>query len=73
MVSNMRNNVFIAVFVPESLKLTGSESYSAERVRKFRKKQEALHCNTDVTACNEEKEIKKEIDYQLIADMYNDT
>lgn len=71
-------------FVPESLKLTGSESYSAERVRKYRKKQEVLHCNTDVTncngcvtACNEEieseKEIKKEIDYQLIADMYNDT
>lgn len=63
-------------FVPESLKLTGSESYSAERVRRFRKNQKALQCNTDVTdcnadvtACNEEKETKT--DYQMIADMYN--
>lgn len=86
----LRENNMISIdenfdcFVPESLKLTGSESYSAERVRKFRKKQEVLHCNTDVTGCNDcvtacneekelEKEIKKEIDYQLIADMYNDT
>lgn len=56
-------------FVPESLKLTGSESCSAERVRRFRKKQQVLHCNTDVTACNEEKE--GSADYQQIADMYN--
>lgn len=45
--------------------VTGSESYSAERVRRHR----ALHCNTDklqcnndVTSCNEEKEIEKEIE-----------
>ena len=71
-------------FVPESLKLTGSESYSAERMRRKRQKERTSHCDigvtesdASVTACDEEiqseKEIKKEIDYQLIADMYNDT
>ena len=86
----LRENNMISIdenfdcFVPESLKLTGSESYSAERMRKKRQKEKMLHCDTDVTksdidvtACDEEleieKEIKKEIDYQLIADMYNDT
>lgn len=58
-------------FIPESLKLIGSECYSAERVRRFRKNQKTLQCNTDVTmgnGCvmprNEEKEIEleKEID-----------
>ena len=64
--------------------LIGSETDSAERVRNFRKKK-ALQCNTTVTSCNTEIEIEKEIDkeieiekrervdYQLIADMYNDT
>lgn len=54
-------------FMPECLKLIGSESYSAERVRRFRKKQEALQCNTDVTdgnacvtACNGGKGREKE-------------
>jgi predicted phage replisome organizer len=43
--------------------LTGSESYSAERVRRFREKQQlALHGNAAVTACNEEIEIEKEIE-----------
>lgn len=69
-------------FMPESLRMIGSENYSAERVRRFRKKQEALHCNTDVIGGNEEKELELEkesegekegrANYQLIADMYND-
>lgn len=50
----------------ECAKMTGSESTSAARVRKYRSK-EALQCNTDVTDCNEVKqicngEIEKEID-----------
>lgn len=41
--------------------MTGSEGYSAERVRRFRSKQQlALQCNTDVTGCNEEKREKRE-------------
>ncbi len=72
-------------FIPQAVDCTGSESYSAERVRRFREKK-ALQCNgdvtegnTNVTSCNEEieKEIELykelEIDYQQIADMYNDT
>lgn len=40
----------------ECAKMTGSESTSAARVRKYRSK-EALQCNTDVTGCNEVKQI----------------
>ena len=63
----LRENNMISIdenfdcFVPESLKLTGSESYSAERMRKKRQKEKMLHCDTDVTksdidvtACDEE-------------------
>ena len=49
------------ISIPEVDRITGSECYSAERVRNYRKKQKALQCNTDVTggngdvmACNEE-------------------
>ena len=35
--------------LPEAAKAIGSESKSAERVRKFREKKNALHCNADVT------------------------
>lgn len=69
----LRENNMISIdensdcFMPESLRLTGSESYSAERVRRYRKKRETLHCNMDVTncnvgvtACNEEIELEKE-------------
>lgn len=44
--------------LPEVLELVGSESVSAERVRRFRERQasqsdgEALQCNADVTECN---------------------
>jgi len=69
-------------------KVIGSEDASAERVRNYRERQKALHCNTNVTEvkriCNVEKEIEKEIeidtrdrdkriDYQQIVDMYNET
>lgn len=37
--------------LPEALELVGSESVSAERVRRFRERQ-ALQCNADVTECN---------------------
>lgn len=75
-------------FVPESLKLTGSECYSAERMRRKREREKASHCDRDVTqsdaivtSCDEEIELEKEIeiekresiDYQQIADMYNKT
>jgi predicted phage replisome organizer len=71
--------------------LIGKESESAERVRRFREKNnvKALQCNANVTGCNEnvtiEKEIEKEIeidiekekreksDYKNIVAMYNET
>lgn len=37
--------------LPECVKMIGSECSSAERVRALRERK-ALHCNTDVTACN---------------------
>ena len=78
-------------FLPQALECTGSECYSAERMRRLRKKKSS-QCgsnvtvsDTDVTSCDEEIELEKEIelelekenrervDYQQIADMYNDT
>lgn len=67
----------------ETDKLIGSESYSAERVRRHRERiasehdrQKALQCNADETkcnadetACNEEIEIEKEIDNNSITDV----
>ena len=45
---------------------TGSENDSAQRVRDYRNRQKALHCNDDVTRvkriCNAEKEKDKEIE-----------
>lgn len=61
--------------LPHVIDSIGSESASAERVRKHREKQKALHCNTDVTPllqdetnCNTEKEKDKEIDDIYIPD-----
>lgn len=52
----------------ECAKMTGSESTSAARVRKYRSK-EALQCNTDVTGCNEVKQIcNGEIDVARFGD-----
>jgi predicted phage replisome organizer len=50
----------------ETIKCIGSESASAERVRKHReKKQKALQCNTQVTIGNTEIEKEKEIDLEI--------
>ena len=55
------------IFMGEVEKLIGSESESAERVRRFRQNQKALLGNGDVQNCNteiekeEEKEINKEL------------
>lgn len=52
----------------ETIKCIGSESASAERVRKHREikaeKQKALQCNTQVTTCNIEIEKEKEIELE---------
>jgi predicted phage replisome organizer len=71
--------------------LIGKESESAERVRRFREKNnvKALQCNANVTGCNENVTIEKEIeidkdieidkekreksDYKNIVAMYNET
>lgn len=54
-------------FMPEALKNTGSECYSAERVRRHRENKRALQCNTNVTGSdgcvtdsNEELELELE-------------
>ena len=46
--------------LPETLALIGSETASAQRVRTYRQRQKALHCNTDVQ--NRNREIEKEIE-----------
>lgn len=61
--------------LPESCKMTGSESKSAERVRKHRErkkqldlqveKQKTLQCNTYVTNSNEHKELELEKEIEL--------
>ena len=56
-------------FFPEAIEQVGSENSSAQRVREFRERQRALHCNADVTQvkrlCNTEIEIDKDIDKDL--------
>ena len=52
------------IYMAECAKLIGSETAGAERVRKFREKQKALPCNADVTNCNTEIEIEKDIEYR---------
>lgn len=56
------------IYMEEVEKMIGSESWSADRVRRYREKQKLLQCNTDVTSCNEEKEIEKEIDIEIEKD-----
>ena len=48
------------IFMAEVDKLIGSESWSAERVRRHRERQNLLQCNTTVTSCNEEIDIEKD-------------
>jgi len=53
-------------YLPDTKDSTGCETAVASRVRKYREKQKALQCNTDVTKakhlCNGEKEIEKELE-----------
>jgi len=64
--------------IPQVRELTGSESESAARVRKHRKKKEteSLHCNALVTGSNKivttEKEIEKEIELETHTEIEND-
>ncbi len=72
-------------FLPQAVEYTGSECYSAERMRRLRERRTSQSDN-DVTTSDEEieKELEIEIeseerrktnkiDYQQIADMYNNT
>jgi len=51
-------------YFPYAVENVGSENSSAARVREYRKRQQALHCNNNETQvkrlCNGEKEIEKE-------------
>lgn len=49
----------------ETVKLIGSETSVAKRVRKYREKQKALQCNGDVTNGNIEIDKDKELDLEL--------
>ena len=58
------------IYMAEVNNMIGSESWSAERVRRFRsKQQQALLCNADVTSCNEEKEKEEEKDKDIDKDI----
>lgn len=61
LIEELKNQSFLLPQVPQ---LIGSESDSAERVRKLRaqkpNKNKALHCNKQVTPCNTEIEKEKE-------------
>lgn len=61
----------------ETIKCIGSESASAERVRKYRarKEQQALQCNTQVTDGNTEieKELEKDIEIEKELELEKDT
>jgi len=66
----------MTIFMAETQKLIGCETSTAERVRNYREKQKALHCNTDVTNCNAnaehcntEIEIEKELDIEKEIDI----
>lgn len=50
------------IYMNEVEKLIGSETSVAERVRRHRENNKMLQCNTNVTKCNTEKEIEKDIE-----------
>ncbi len=60
------------MFLPEVTESIGSETASAQRVRRFRasRDKKALQCNSGVTSCNVElkKELKKEIEIKKKGD-----
>lgn len=64
-------------FMSEVDKMMGSETASAERVRKHRElkaeKQKMLQCNTNVTKCNIEKDIDKDKELEIKENIINNT
>ena len=56
-------------FLEQVPEMVGSETASARRVRKFRENQLALQCNNDVTKCNGDIEIEKDIDTEIEKDV----
>jgi predicted phage replisome organizer len=69
LIEELTENEFLMTKAYESI---GSETQSAERVRKFRerkKQQKSLQCNTPVTKCNTEIEIEKDIEIELQQDI----
>lgn len=48
--------------LPQAIDAIGRENPSAERVRRHRDKTKALQCNADVTPCNENETLEKEIE-----------
>ena len=60
------------IFMGEVEKMIGSESESAERVRRLRQRNKALLCNGDVQKSNTEKEIEKEEDKDIDTDIENE-
>ena len=59
------------IFMTETEKMIGSECSSANRVRDYREKKQALQCNNDVTKCNID--IKKETDTETNTDTETET
>ena len=70
-------------FLPQAVECTGSECDSTQRVRRYRERK-AFQCNDNVTGCNgsatpcnteidKEIENRERVDYQQIADLYNET
>ena len=49
----------------ETIKCIGKEGASAKRVREHREKIKALQCNDNLTKCNTEKEIEKELEIDV--------
>lgn len=60
-----------AFFFPYAIENVGSENSSAQRVREYRERQKALHCNANETQvkriCNGEIDIEKDIDIPPIS------
>ena len=56
------------IYMNEVEKLIGSETSVAERVRRHRENNKMLQCNTNVTKCNTEKEIEKDIEKDIELD-----
>lgn len=65
LIEKISNNEYL---LTETIKLIGSETSVAKRVRKYREKQKALQCNVDVTNCNIEIDIEKDKELDIEKD-----